>query len=310
MTSRKRPRKADSSTHSITHYLKTCPSPKRFKSTSQSVSPSPVKSSSAKYKPKLRKDCIEKLSNIHNLPEKYISDVYSLLLNREHMPYANKYAPVSVNEVHDTNVAGKIRDYLQRFVQCRYQENDTLIVLDDECNYALCVVGPPGAGKTSMVRIVTKSLGLGMLEVNTSNFRNRTNLMKFVKEATQTYSLASMDRSSSSVILIDDLDINLDEDKGFHAAVLEIMQDSKSPVILTCCNFYLASIPPEFKDRPRMRYLYLSSPSDSKLALKLDLINSIENNVYSSEEMRLLLYYTNYNLHAILTVLHLTVRFI
>lgn len=57
-----------------------------------------------------------------------------------------------------------------------------------------------------------------------------------------------------------------------------------------------------------MKYLTLSSPSDSKLALKLDLINSIENNSYSSEEMRLLLYYTNYNLHAILTVLHISVK--
>jgi hypothetical protein len=56
-----------------------------------------------------------------------------------------------------------------------------------------------------------------------------------------------------------------------------------------------------------MRYLTLSCPSDSKLALKLDLINSIENNSYTSEEMRLLLYYTNYNLHAILTVLHISV---
>ena len=57
-----------------------------------------------------------------------------------------------------------------------------------------------------------------------------------------------------------------------------------------------------------MRYLTLSSPSDSKLALKLDLINSIENNSYSSEDMRLLLYYTNYNLHAILSVLHISVN--
>lgn len=238
MTSRKRARK-ESSTHSITRYLKSYPSPKRFKSSSQSTSPSPAKLSASKSS-KLPKTCISKLSNLHNLPEKYISDLYSSLLYRDSLPYGNKYSPLSLSEVHDTNVAGKIRDYLDNFLQSRFQENDTLIVLNDDCNYTLCIVGPPGSGKTSIVRMVAKALGLGILEVNTSHCRTRTHIIKLIKEATQTYSLMSGDRSCCSVILIEDIEVNLEEDKGFHAAVLEIMQESKSPVILTCCKIYIS----------------------------------------------------------------------
>ena len=52
----------------------------------------------------------------------------------------------------------------------------------------------------------------------------------------------SKDATPSDVLLVlEDIDIVFEEDRGFHLAILKLMESSKRPIILTCTrkNFLL-----------------------------------------------------------------------
>jgi len=94
---------------------------------------------------------------------------------------------------------------------------------------AMLVYGQTGCGKTSFAHALAKELGHEILEVNASDIRNKDALLKIVKSAAMQMSLFA----TSKIILIDEVDALSSKDRGAVSAIIEIIKDSKWPIILT-----------------------------------------------------------------------------
>ncbi|XP_077297753.1 enhanced level of genomic instability 1 [Arctopsyche grandis] len=137
-------------------------------------------------------------------------------------------------------------------------------------NNTYLVVGPIGSGKTSTIYAIANELDMNVLEVNASSRRTGKKMMTELQEATQSHkvltekdletnkneasktvaknhkklvkskrkrskpvnSIKSLETNKMSLILIEDADIVFDEDDGFIAALNQIVQSSKRPVII------------------------------------------------------------------------------
>ncbi len=94
---------------------------------------------------------------------------------------------------------------------------------------ALLVHGPPGTGKTASVHAVARELGLELVELNASDFRNADEINSRVGNALKQSSLFS----NGKLILIDELDgISGNEDRGGISALADLLTGSKFPIVL------------------------------------------------------------------------------
>jgi replication factor C subunit 1 len=93
------------------------------------------------------------------------------------------------------------------------------------------ISGPPGIGKSSMVRIISKELGFGLIEINASDKRSKTvieNMLKDLSESsTMTYYMENLDtkeckkgKNRKTVIVMDEVDGCSSSDKGGISALI------------------------------------------------------------------------------------------
>ena len=95
---------------------------------------------------------------------------------------------------------------------------------------SLLIYGPTGVGKTSSAYALAKEKNLEILEINSSDLRNREMIKKIIGEASQQQSLFS----KKKLILIDEVDgISGRHDYGGLAELNRIIERSKHPIILT-----------------------------------------------------------------------------
>ena len=105
----------------------------------------------------------------------------------------------------------------------------------------LLVTGPVGSGKTSLVYAAAAELKMQVLEVSPADFSWQANRKRpiddAVKEALQSRKVNSGDSSGGSqIVLIDDVDVLVKEDKSVINSIATITDDSKRPLVLTCTN--------------------------------------------------------------------------
>lgn len=100
---------------------------------------------------------------------------------------------------------------------------------------ALIIYGMPGCGKTSSVYAIANELGMDVLEVNASDFRNEEAINSVIGAAAKQASLFFRGK----IILVDELDgISGTKDRGGVAAIINVIKDTKHPMILTSNNPY------------------------------------------------------------------------
>lgn len=118
---------------------------------------------------------------------------------------------------------------------------------------ALLLHGPAGTGKTAAVYALAKKLGLELVEVNASDFRNADEINAKIGNALKQQSLFSRGK----LILIDELDgIAGNEDRGGVSALADLIMHSKFPIIM------IANTPWEQKLNPlRTKSLLVEFPA-------------------------------------------------
>ncbi|QDZ23502.1 AAA ATPase domain-containing protein [Chloropicon primus] len=94
----------------------------------------------------------------------------------------------------------------------------------------LLLVGPPGSGKTAAISALAASCQKALVEVNSSESRTGDRLKKKIKEATQ----SSSENSKEAVCAIEEIDVNVQEDRGFLSAIADVLSTTKRPMMLTC----------------------------------------------------------------------------
>lgn len=104
--------------------------------------------------------------------------------------------------------------------------------------HPLLLVGHPGTGKTSSVLALARAMHWDLLEMNSSDLRNKKSIERVAGLASVSTTLSGNKR----LILFDEVDGMFRQDYGGAGAVLQIVKNSKSPVILTANDAYVSSL--------------------------------------------------------------------
>ena len=109
----------------------------------------------------------------------------------------------------------------------------------------LLVAGPVGCGKTSLVYTSALELNMQVLEVSPADFSWQSNgkrqISDAIREALQSRQVRQ--ESMSQIVLIDDVDVLIKEDRSVLHSIASITDDSKRPLVLTCTNPHLVTGP-------------------------------------------------------------------
>ena len=106
---------------------------------------------------------------------------------------------------------------------------------------AAIISGPPGIGKTSSIRVLTKNKGYRAFELNASDKRNKDTINNSVGFLMNNTTLSSIDNSTTTknIIIMDEVDgMAGNEDKGGIKALIDIVKKTKVPIIFICNDIY------------------------------------------------------------------------
>ena len=133
------------------------------------------------------------------------------------MLWVDKYKPRNISEVKfQDDAINTVKDFVENYKQQKKK--------------ALIVYGPTGTGKTCSVYAIAAELGLELIEVNASDFRNAEQINTRLGNAIHQHSLFS----KGKVILVDEIDgLSGMKDRGGVAALAKLLADSTFPIILT-----------------------------------------------------------------------------
>lgn len=145
----------------------------------------------------------------------------------------------------------------------------------------LIIEGPSGSGKTYLAHHASKACGYHVFELNASSRRSARDVNQLFKEAASTH---WVNIDEPSLLLIDDIDIVLDGDRGFIPSLVELLEQSRRPIVMTCANnpFSRAGANPF----PRLNVIRASLPTTLELSVKLFFL-LLERNVYCNSRQEL-----------------------
>ncbi len=144
------------------------------------------------------------------------------------MTLAEKYRPISFKEVKGQEFAvERIINFIKNFPKKSSAENNT-------GKKAIILYGPAGTGKTTLAHVAAKELNAELLEINSSDLRNREEFEKIILPASEQKSLFSQ----TKLILIDEVDGISKVDEGGLSALLEIISSTSFPIIMTANDIW------------------------------------------------------------------------
>lgn len=133
----------------------------------------------------------------------------------------------------------------------------------------LLLYGPAGTGKTTLALTAVRENNFDVLELNSSDLRNRAKLEETLKPASQQASLFKRGK----IILMDEVDGVTGTDIGGISELVRVLETSKHPIIMTCNDAWQSKLSPVRK---------LSVLVEMK-SLPLDKIKSFLKKVAASE---------------------------
>lgn len=135
------------------------------------------------------------------------------------MDWGKKYAPEKADEVPQKGAMLELSAFVKGFKRQRKK--------------AVLIYGPSGSCKTTAVYALANELGLEILEVNASSFRNAEAINAVLGNAIKQQSLFH----KGKIMLVDEIDgISGQQDRGGIPALVQLIQNSSFPVIMTANN--------------------------------------------------------------------------
>lgn len=105
---------------------------------------------------------------------------------------------------------------------------------------ALVLYGPAGTGKTSLVLAAARENNLEILELNSSDLRNKSKIEAIIKPASEQRSLFK----TGKIILMDEVDGVTGTDIGGVPELVRIIATTKFPIIMTCNDVWQSKLAP------------------------------------------------------------------
>ena len=151
-------------------------------------------------------------------------------------PFTVKYAPKSLEDiVGNTNQSRLIEKWLRPYTS----ENDWSKVSKKK---VALISGPPGTGKTTAARVIVKTLGLRLIELNASDCRNKSFIQEKIVPFVNNTSIIDTHKVGKAVLLMDEVDGMSAGDEGGIAALIECIKVTKVPIVCVCNDRYSPSI--------------------------------------------------------------------
>lgn len=140
---------------------------------------------------------------------------------------------------------------------------------------ALILYGPAGTGKTSLALAAAKENDLDVLELNSSDLRNRAKLEEVLRPATLQKSLFK----KGKILLVDEVDGVTGTDIGGVQELIRLIEITRHPMIMTCNDVWQSKLSQlrqkcklvEMKSLPSNIILELLKKTAEKEGLKHDL---------------------------------------
>jgi len=175
------------------------------------------------------------------------------------LPWTEKYKPKSTKEIIGQEQAlSKIRANIKK---------------------PLLLYGKTGTGKTSAVHILAKELNYEIIEINSSEKRNKDAISSIIGNAINQQSLFY----KGKIILIDDIDaISGTKDRGCIQAITKMMVTSKYPILFTCTDPWIKKLSDLRKKTISIEFQQIQS---KKIAQKLKEIADLESIEYKEEDI-------------------------
>ncbi|HLC32084.1 MAG TPA: replication factor C large subunit [Candidatus Nanoarchaeia archaeon] len=105
---------------------------------------------------------------------------------------------------------------------------------------AALLYGSAGTGKTSLIHAFAKENNLDILELNSSDLRNRKKLEEILKPASLQQSLFK----KSKIILMDEVDGVTGSDIGGIPELVRVIEETKFPICMTCNDAWQSKLSP------------------------------------------------------------------
>ncbi|MFH1802902.1 MAG: replication factor C large subunit [archaeon] len=142
------------------------------------------------------------------------------------MSLAEKYRAKRYSEIlHQDEAIAEITKFLKEFPRKKK---------------ALILYGPAGTGKTSLALAAAKENDLEVLELNSSDLRNRTKLEETLRPATQQMSLFK----KGKILLMDEVDGVTGTDIGGIPELVKLINGTAFPIIMTCNDVWQSKLSP------------------------------------------------------------------
>ena len=141
-------------------------------------------------------------------------------MDMNNIPWCEKYRPKGFEDIKGQDLAiDQIKAFLANFPKKK----------------AIALHGPPGVGKTSLAYAVAFENDAEILELNASDFRNKTKIAEIVGPASKQVSLFHKNK----IILIDEADgVSSMKDRGGIGELISLLEESAFPIIITANDIW------------------------------------------------------------------------
>jgi replication factor C large subunit len=142
------------------------------------------------------------------------------MLDQKNIPWSEKYRVKNFSEIKGQPLAiDKVKAFLKSFPKKK----------------ALILHGAPGVGKTSLAYAIANEEDAEILEMNASDFRDKTKISQIIGPATRQKSLFK----DNKIILVDEVDgISARRDRGGLGELLSLIEKSAFPLIITANDIW------------------------------------------------------------------------
>jgi replication factor C large subunit len=134
----------------------------------------------------------------------------------------------------------RVKSYIDLFGQPLAVSTIKQFISEFPKKKALILHGPAGTGKTSLVLAAAKETDSEILELNSSDLRNRAQLEERLKPATQQMSLFKKNK----ILLMDEVDGVTGTDIGGIPELVRLINSTKHPIIMTCNDVWQSKLSP------------------------------------------------------------------
>ncbi|CAD8054768.1 unnamed protein product [Paramecium sonneborni] len=162
---------------------------------------------------------------------------------------ADKYMPQTLSDLVDNKSSvTQLNDWIYKFQHPNSNEDQQKLKKKfiplkmgrfqpvGNINSKACIIsGPPGIGKTSMVRLVSEALGLKLIINNASDKRNKGSLRSILNDLVDNSVLMNLFRPNKNfLIVMDEVDGMTGSDRGGISALIECIKSTRVPIVCIC----------------------------------------------------------------------------